>query len=307
MRFLFKDINLNLFCLEMDTFTYVPGQTDLNSLPKDILILLLQRIEQDTSKHYKINKRKFNDLQFRVDNCHCEYDFVTCSFPDCEARSLSRGKYDDVYDECYDMTSCKVCKIDNFFCDKHIECIDCKVCSKHSKHSKCKYCDMVICPLDMPSPISYSRGVCPCGEELSYVEDYYCDDCVVRNPLTGTRQPFYMARVEKKFSDFLLEASIEQEACQVLNSEHGFNCHKCNKVGCKYLHFYYKCHSCYHDSNACLNCGLRRHAGCKVFDMCINGCTQICPECNITCTNCRGKMCSKLCKDDHYCVRDEKK
>lgn len=127
----------------MDPAVYVPGKTDLSSLPKDILILLLTRIERDTIQHYRDNDKELEELRFQRRHCNCENMLVRCDDPSCDSKALMGGKYGHVFDDCDGMYSCKCGKT---YCDCHISCKDCYTCEICSKHQVCPSCkDMTLC------------------------------------------------------------------------------------------------------------------------------------------------------------------
>lgn len=235
----------------MDPFIYVPGKTDIYSLPRDILILLLTRIEKDTTDHFKNHDEELQELRFIVRNCNCEYRFHKCEFPNCKAKVLLHGKYDDVYEDCNDLIQCK-CPGNHYFCDKHIPCAECKTCDKCSEHEPCKYCNIKICSSNgqnhlPPKLIKNKPGLCQCGHELEQVPNYVCGNC-------------------RYYGTYRYE------------NYHGINkikrkCVECDRDKSIDRTFYtYECVTC-EDKNQkliipeCKRCELQRHFGCKFFWM----------------------------------------
>lgn len=108
---------------------------DLQSLSKDMLILLVQNLEKELNEKIKEeNKTKdslIEELEFRVWNCNCEYLFYRCVIPECKAIALIDGKYENQYENCSKMSPCNICE--NYYCEKHFKCQKCQTCKKCCK------------------------------------------------------------------------------------------------------------------------------------------------------------------------------
>ena len=242
-------------------------------MSRDELIHMLSKMEKELKK-----------LRFQVNNCNCEYECVNCSFEGCNAMALLHGKYDDEYENCTKMLKCKC---NAYFCDQHILCRACKVCVKCSKHEKCKYCDFEICPknknLQLPPDLKKDKpGKCECENELSKSTIYHCTNCLDKD----------------KIDDY-----------DYSHSKMYFSCEKCGVNGVNYSRNYYICVSCDHkNKNAvippCDSCGLKRHFGCKDFDLCDCG-ESLCPECVQNCKTCGSLLCTYCNKNSECSKCDE--
>ena len=101
-------------------------ESDLYSLPKDMLVKLIATIREDTIK--EISKKyedQMKDLQIRYDLMKEVSDYSTypisveqCSFPNCEAMWGSNGRDTDSYYKCDDRDWCESCG--KMFCQQHI-------------------------------------------------------------------------------------------------------------------------------------------------------------------------------------------
>lgn len=85
-------------------------KTDLRKLPKDILILLLQTIEQDTKKYYENELKELSFLRRYSGKFH------KCSFPKCEAKGLLFRNGGKITEGCKSMD---ICECGKYYCDNH--------------------------------------------------------------------------------------------------------------------------------------------------------------------------------------------
>jgi hypothetical protein len=268
---------------------YVPGETDIYALPKDILISILTRIEQDTAKHYEDKKRKLDDLEFQVSHCNCEFSLQKCSIAGCDARVLYGGKYDDVHDKCNKIYSCKICMLE--FCDKHIGCKVCRSCPDHLAHTLCKYCDVSFCPKSQHVGFASNiPGTCGCGRDLEKVKDYYCGPCIQPGMIAPLPDPLYDAGICARLSRIYATTKYHE-------------CAKCASKGCRYAHVYYLCSHCSRRDTAkeCGECGLKRHLGCHDFGDCFGCGSMLCPRCMKKCKNCKLEECNSCAKEHLLC------
>lgn len=261
---------------------YVPGKTDLYSLPKDVLIMLLTQIERDTVQHYKNNDLELEELRFRKSCCECEYSFVRCNFPECKAMALMHGKYSNEYEWCEKMLECDCGKT---FCDRHFSCSSCQKCESCMKHQKCKYCDLNLCPSKLNNhlpPIKYENGVCECGKRLEKQTGLICYKCIREN------------QVKTGLNEYI---NTQCDVCHKQKNTKTFN--------------FYKCVFCEKEKVApqCERCGLQRHFGCKLSS-CPSCREDLCPECVANCQNCNIRICVFCYEDNPLCLKcsgDEEK
>jgi len=262
----------------MDNFKYIPGQTDIRSLPKDILILLLTQIESDTIKHFKEHDSELNELRFKIKYCNCGHRLVRCCEKQCEAMTILSDGYHDIHQNC---TSMIRCKCGNRYCNKHLKCQSCGTCEKCTTHEKCKYCYDYICHKKQLFLLSFEQdflGDCDnCGNSMTYIgKDYRCSRCCRYNQ-------GYRVDEDNKYQ----------------------KCNKCGEFDVHYLCKIYQCIECNvrngtSSRSECKICNLTRHYECKNFGNC-HGCKdELCPECNDMCSKCNTQLCT-VCFEYHEC------
>lgn len=267
-----------------DKFVYVPGKMDLNSLPKDILILLLTRIEKDTIQHYENNNEELNDLRFKDYHCNCEHRLFKCDHSNCKAKALQGGKYDDEYENCNNMYECK-CEKPLTFCDKHIFCEKCSVCEKCSDHKPCKYCKFSICPhlnedwVNLPPSMYKSKfGFCDeCNGELHETCRYYCGNCVTKIGFSYRKSGASYGRCSGCSTD-----------CYSLYTSTYYVCEGCEPKKRKLTKY-------------CELCKLKRHCDCTNFGQCSICNEELCPECFRVCDKCNQKICGLCINEGELC------
>ena len=270
---------------------YIPGKTSLYSLSRDELILLLQNIQEDTAKYIekkkrklKENKKEIDELMFQVRNCNCEYSLCICQYPNCSAKALKFGKYDDVFEDCKKMYQCY--DEQHHFCDQHIFCKKCKECEECVDHEECDLCETLTCPNDTnifsPPDIRQDKpGTCECGLDLTQVTIYMCRSC----------------RERKHLSKYEYNSSKMYHKCE-----------KCKVLGVNYTHTFYKCFRCEHNNeklvNQCSNCDTKRHFGCTGFIKCKSCLDRICIKCATKCKKCNIKQICQICVNEHHYCED---
>jgi hypothetical protein len=129
----------------MAEFKYVPGETDLYSLPNEILVMLLMRIEQDTIAHFREHDEELRKLRYQVKFCGCHDDreVAFCNIEDCTALGyiFECGEIDH-------LTKCDICK--KTVCNYHS--IICE-CDKFSEYRTAQYPYCVIICVDCEKSI----------------------------------------------------------------------------------------------------------------------------------------------------------
>jgi hypothetical protein len=139
----------------MEEFKYVPGETDLYSLPNEILVMLLTRIEQDTIAHFREYDEELNILRFEKEVCNIDLDVRVgkiCNTKGCKAKVLNERYHDDYkYLHCKMLYKCDECG--EWTCDRHLQkdgrCIECHEISERAMCSgnviQCGKCNDLYC------------------------------------------------------------------------------------------------------------------------------------------------------------------
>jgi hypothetical protein len=292
-----------------DKTVYVPGKTDLYSLPKDILISLFTSLEEDITQHLtkKIKKdikgemkeleEEREELEFQLQHCYCEYTFVKCSVDSCQARALIDGKYGSTYDKCSDMVRCEQCEY--YSCDDHI-CPMCQFCLEccltgliDDPHEYCESCELYLCPRDTHKPKPWIKGQggdCRCGSPTEEILLFFCKNCKPSGDML--KKGILKTLPKVKYS--LVQGDKPQ-------------CETCNSFYCVYSFKTNICHQCKrksidNDGMDCSKCGFKSHRGCIDIEFCSNCEERVCPKCIQKCEICKDKVCAN-CKE-HCCRCD---
>ena len=99
--------------------------TDLYSLPKDMLVKLVSMIREDTIKEYEEKIELYQEKNCVMKNLKIYHE---CSFPKCRAFQIIAGMRGIKHFNCKGIMRCRNCM--EYFCDEHIKegfyCSDCK-------------------------------------------------------------------------------------------------------------------------------------------------------------------------------------